>query len=113
MGAVFAPRKVPLGLPLAVMLLSAALLVSDWLDGYLLGLIHGLVAAAVVGVAASWVLAPKDEKGTADLLRSARREHQVWAGSTTSSCRVAMSTTWSSPARAAWSRSTPAGAPRS
>lgn len=78
MGAVFAPRKVPLGLPLAVMLLSAALLVSYWLDGYLLGLIHGLVAAAVVGVAASWVLAPKDEKGTADLLRSARREHQVW-----------------------------------
>jgi hypothetical protein len=69
-------------LPLAVMLLSAALLVSYWLDGYLLGLIHGLVAAAVVGVAASWVLswvlAPKDEQGTADLLRATRRERRVW-----------------------------------
>ena len=73
-----APGKVPFALPLAVMLLSAALLVSYWLDGYLLGLIHGLVAAAVVGVAAAWVLAPKDEKGTVDLLRAARREHQVW-----------------------------------
>ena len=74
----FTRGKVPFVLPLAVMLLSAALLVSYWLDGYLLGLIHGLVAAAIVGVAASRVVAPKDETSTADLLRTAKREHQVW-----------------------------------
>jgi hypothetical protein len=77
-GAVFTRGKVPLTLPLAVMLLSAALLVSYWLDGYQLGLVHGLVAAAIVGVAASRVRAPKDEKTTADLLGTAKKEHQVW-----------------------------------
>jgi hypothetical protein len=60
------------------MLLSAALLVSYWLDGYLLGVVHGIVAAAIVGVAASKVLATKSEPGIVDLLRSATKEHQVW-----------------------------------
>ena len=60
------------------MLLSAALLVSFWLDGYLLGVVHGIVAAAIVGVAASRVLATTREPGIVDLLRSARKEHQVW-----------------------------------
>jgi hypothetical protein len=76
--SVFARRNVPFVLPLAVMLLSAALLVSYWLDAYLLGLVHGLVAATIVGVAASMVRGPKGEQGIADLLRSARKEHQVW-----------------------------------
>lgn len=71
-------RTVPFALPLAVMLLSAALLVSYRLDGYLLGLVHGIVAAAIVGVAASRVLRPKSEQGIADLLRCAKQEHQVW-----------------------------------
>jgi len=75
---VFARRNVPFALPLAVMLLSAALLVSYWLDGYLLGLAHGLVAATIVGVAASRVRAPKGEQGIGDLLRSAGKERQVW-----------------------------------
>ena len=74
----FTRRTVPVLVPIAVMLLCAALVVSYWVDGYLLGLLHGLVAAAIVGVAASRFLGTTDEKNTADLLRTAKQERQIW-----------------------------------
>ncbi len=71
-------RTVPVLAPIALMLLCAALLLSYWLDGYLLGLLHGLVAATIVGVAASRFLGTTEEKNTADLLRTARNQRQIW-----------------------------------
>ncbi len=77
-GSVFTRRTVPVLVPIAVMLLCAALVVSYWLEGYLLGLIHGVVAAAIVGLAASRLVGSTEEKNTTDLLRTAKQERQIW-----------------------------------